>query len=85
MVALQSAGRLSFFLLCNRCAVIFSNVLSPQYFVWAFPLLLLSAVEIFPAGRVLPWILGALLVAVAATTTWFFRITISVANRTRMA
>ena len=52
--------------------VILSNVLSPQYFVWAFPLLLLLAVEIMPEGQVRPWLLGALLVAVAVTTTWIF-------------
>jgi hypothetical protein len=53
-------------------AVILSNVLSPQYFLWAIPLLLLLAVEILPAGKALPWILAATLVAVAALSTWIF-------------
>ena len=34
-------------------SVILSNVLSPQYFIWAIPLLLLLAIEIFPA-RIIP-------------------------------
>jgi hypothetical protein len=52
--------------------VIFSNVLSPQYFIWAFPLLLLLAVEIFPKGIVSPLILAGLLIALAVMTTWIF-------------
>ena len=53
-------------------SVILSNVLSPQYFIWAFPLLLLLAVEIFPARHASPWILGALSIAVGAMTIWIF-------------
>ncbi len=53
-------------------SVIFSNVLSPQYFIWAFPLLLLLAVEIFPEGIVSPLILAALLITLAVMTTWIF-------------
>jgi hypothetical protein len=53
-------------------SVILSNVFSPQYLIWAFPLLLLLAIEILPAGKVLPWILGAILIAVAAMSTWIF-------------
>jgi hypothetical protein len=53
-------------------SVILSNVLSPQYFIWAMPLVLLLAVEIFPEGRVRPLILGGLLIAVAVMTTWIF-------------
>jgi hypothetical protein len=53
-------------------SVILSNVLSPQYFIWALPMLLLLAVEIAPAGKVLPWVLGALLIAVTIMTTWLF-------------
>jgi phosphate/sulfate permease len=53
-------------------SVIFSNVLSPQYFIWAFPLLLLLAVEIFPKGIVSPLILAGLLIALAVMTTWIF-------------
>ncbi len=53
-------------------AVILSNVLSPQYFIWAFPLLLLLGIEVFPSGQIMPWILGALLVGLALMTTWIF-------------
>ncbi|MGD0653011.1 MAG: phospholipid carrier-dependent glycosyltransferase [Thermoguttaceae bacterium] len=53
-------------------SVILSNVLSPQYFIWAFPLVLLLAIEIFPEGRVRPLILAGLLIAVAVMTTWLF-------------
>ena len=53
-------------------SVILSNVLSPQYFIWAIPLVLLLAVEIFPEGRVRPLVLAGLLIAVAVTTTWIF-------------
>jgi hypothetical protein len=50
--------------------VILSNVLSPQYFIWAFPLLLLFTAEIVDGGKILPWIIGVLLVSVALMTTW---------------
>jgi hypothetical protein len=53
-------------------SVILSNVLSPQYFIWAFPLALLLAAEIFPKGIILPLVLAGLLIAVAVTTTWVF-------------
>jgi hypothetical protein len=53
-------------------AVILSNVLSPQYFIWAFGLLMLLALEIMPERRAWPWILGAALLALAALTTWIF-------------
>jgi hypothetical protein len=53
-------------------SVILSNVLSPQYFIWAIPLVLLLAIEIFPEGRVRPLVLAGLLIAVAVTTTWIF-------------
>jgi 4-amino-4-deoxy-L-arabinose transferase-like glycosyltransferase len=53
-------------------SVILSNVLSPQYFIWAFPLLLLLALEIFPEGQVRPLVLAGLLIVVAAMTTWVF-------------
>lgn len=66
----QDAYRLTCYVIPT--AVILSKVLSPQYLVWAFPPLLLLAVEIFPKGRVSPWILGALLIVVAATTIWVF-------------
>ena len=50
--------------------VILANVLSPQYFIWALPMLLLLAIEVFPAAGKGPWIVLALLVAVAVMTTW---------------
>ena len=53
-------------------SVILAIVLSPQYFVWAFPILLLLAVEIIPEGRASPWILGVLLIVVGAMTIWVF-------------
>jgi hypothetical protein len=53
-------------------SVILSNVISPQYFIWAFPLLLLLAAEIFPDGFVRPLVLAGLLIFVAVTTTWVF-------------
>jgi hypothetical protein len=52
--------------------VICSNVLSPQYLLWALPLLLLLAMEILPAAGARMSIAGALLIAVAAMTTWIF-------------
>jgi len=66
----QDAYRLTCYII--PAAVILSIVISPQYFIWAIPLLLLLGIEILPAGRVSPWILGALLVAVAVMTTWIF-------------
>jgi hypothetical protein len=66
----QNAYRLTCYVI--PAAVIFSNVLSPQYFIWAFPLLLLLAVEILPPGQVSTWTLGVLLLAVAAMSTWIF-------------
>ncbi len=53
-------------------SVILSNVLSPQYFIWAIPLVLLLAIEIFPEGRVRPLVLAGLLIVVAVMTTWVF-------------
>jgi hypothetical protein len=53
-------------------SVILSIVLSPQYFVWAIPLVLLLAVEILPPGIARPLVLASLLILVAATTTWVF-------------
>ncbi len=53
-------------------AVILSNVLSPQYFIWAIPLLLLLGAEMLPDHPRARWTLSALLIAVAAMTTWLF-------------
>ena len=53
-------------------AVILSHVFSPQYLLWAIPLLLLLALEILPAARARPWVLGAVLLVVATLSTWLF-------------
>jgi hypothetical protein len=53
-------------------AVILASVLSPQYFIWALPLLILVAVEMLPDMKWPRWIFGAALAATAALTTWVF-------------
>jgi hypothetical protein len=53
-------------------SAILSNVLSPQYFVWALPLLLLVGIEIFPEGNLRRLILAMLLIVIAGLTTWVF-------------
>ena len=52
--------------------VIFLKVLSPQYFVWSLPLLLLAAVAILPEKGKSLWTLAGLLILAAALTTWLF-------------
>jgi hypothetical protein len=53
-------------------SVILSKVLSPQYFIWALPMSLLLAAELFPPSRTKPWILTVLWVLVAVLSTWLF-------------
>jgi hypothetical protein len=53
-------------------AVILSNVLSPQYFIWSFPMTILLAVEVLPKNKLLPWVLGALSMLIVIMTTWLF-------------
>jgi hypothetical protein len=53
-------------------AVIVSNVLSPQYLVWALPVMVLLALEILPSSPTARWALAAALVVLAAATTWLF-------------
>ena len=53
-------------------SAILSNVLSPQYFVWALPLLLLVGSEILPEGNLRRWIMAILLIVIAGLTTWVF-------------
>ncbi len=53
-------------------AVALSPVLSPQYFVWALPLVLLVAADVLPAqGRSWPWLIGGV-ISVAILTTLVF-------------
>ena len=42
-------------------AVILANVLSPQYFIWALPLLILVAIEVLPEANSHHWVFGAAL------------------------
>ena len=53
-------------------AVIFSKVLSPQYFLWAFPLIVLLAIDIAPIRGISMWLLAGMLTAIAGLTTWLF-------------
>ncbi len=53
-------------------AIVFSKVLSPQYFIWVLPLALLVAIDVFPTSHKSFWILAVLLVAISGLTTWIF-------------
>jgi hypothetical protein len=53
-------------------AVILSNVFSPQYLIWALPLIILLGVEVSTERSMVPWILFLLLIVVAASSTWIF-------------
>jgi hypothetical protein len=66
----QAAYR--FGLVALAAAVIFSNVLSPQYFVWALPIVLLLSIETFPEGSRRFALVGSLAMGIAAATTWLF-------------
>ena len=52
--------------------VLFLKVLSPQYFVWSIPMLLLAAVEVLPERGKPAWMLAGLLIVAAGLTTWLF-------------
>jgi len=66
----QSAYRFGLIVLAG--SVILSNVLSPQYFVWALPISILIAVETLPrASRQFGAVL-CLLLLVSSATTWLF-------------
>jgi hypothetical protein len=51
--------------------VILSKVLSPQYFIWAVPLVLLLMLEVLESRRSF-WLTASALVGVVALTTWVF-------------
>ncbi len=53
-------------------AVILSKVLSPQYFIWALPLMLLLAIDVLGSSPRACWFAGASLILIAALTTWVF-------------
>jgi hypothetical protein len=62
---------------CTGCyviaaVVILSNVFSPQYLIWAIPMMLLFALERLPRRPAAAWILFGLLMALILTTTWLF-------------
>jgi hypothetical protein len=66
----QSAYRFS--LLALAAQMILLNVLSPQYFIWGLPILILLAVEALPDASRQFGVLLLLLIVVAAATTWLF-------------
>jgi hypothetical protein len=59
-------------LLAIAGVVALSSVLSPQYFLWALPALVLVACEAFDPGDARRPIVWAAFIAVAALTTWVF-------------
>ena len=52
-------------------SVIVSKVFSPQYLIWAMPLLLIASVELCRTNRAW-WIAAAAVLAIAALTAWLF-------------
>jgi hypothetical protein len=52
-------------------SVIVSKVFSPQYLIWAIPLLLLASVELLRTRRGW-WLASAAVLAIAALTSWLF-------------
>jgi hypothetical protein len=66
----QSAYRFS--LLTMAAAVILSNVLSPQYFVWALPIIVLLAIEALPEANPRFALAFVLIIGTAVATTWLF-------------
>jgi hypothetical protein len=66
----QTAYRVACFV--PAAAMILANVLSPQYFIWALPLLILVGAEVLPATQLRRWIFPATVILVAGLTTWIF-------------
>ncbi len=62
---------------CTACfaiaaVVILSNVFSPQYLIWAVPMMLLMALERFSKGQSRFWVLFGVVMGMIALTTWLF-------------
>lgn len=62
---------------CTACfviaaVVILSNVFSPQYLIWAIPMMLLIAIERLPERPSREWVLFGLIMAMVLLTTWLF-------------
>lgn len=62
---------------CAACfviaaAVILSNVFSPQYLIWAVPLMVLLALELLPERQTAVWVLFGLVMSMVLMTTWLF-------------
>ena len=53
-------------------ATILAKVLSPQYFLWALPVAMLLGAQTLPPKWQYSWLLAAVLVGLARTTTWIF-------------
>lgn len=66
----RDAGRAACFSVV--AAVALSNVLSPQYLVWALPLAVLIGLDTLRARPTARWLLLALITLIAALTTWLF-------------
>jgi 4-amino-4-deoxy-L-arabinose transferase-like glycosyltransferase len=66
----RTAFRYSLYVICG--SVILSNVFSPQYLLWALPLMLLLAIELMPTQRRSRVVFCVLLIVISAMTTWIF-------------
>ena len=72
----QSGGDDHRLVLCVGClavagSLVASKVLSPQYLIWAIPLLLIASIELSRTARAW-WTVAAALIVVAALTAWLF-------------
>lgn len=62
---------------CTACfviaaVVILSNVFSPQFLIWAVPMMLLVGIERLPDKASAPWVLFGLILAMILLTLWLF-------------